>query len=140
VKVRRFVRRNPTMVAGALSLALDGALGRLCPLPLDGEPVDMNPVERLRAPVADHWFGTDMYGGFLQPGHLRRPDLFAGWLVVAAVTSVVGLAIGLISGFVRKLDNVIMRSWTHHGPPGLAPGHFLRALTKAACGTSLLPW
>jgi peptide/nickel transport system permease protein len=31
-------------------------------------------------------------------------------LVVAVVTSALGLAIGLISGFVRRLDNVVMRA------------------------------
>ena len=109
-KVRRFVRRNPTMVAGALLLLFMVLLAVFAPFLKTVNPVDMNPVERLRAPVADHWFGTDMYGrdSYSRVIYGARISLFVG-LVVAAITSVVGLAIGLVSGFVRKLDNIIMR-------------------------------
>ena len=98
------------MVAGALLSALMVLLAVLAPDLWTVNPVDMNPVERLRAPVAGHWFGTDMYGRTPTAGSSTAPGsrLFVG-LVVAAITSVVGLAIGLISGFVRKLDNIIMR-------------------------------
>ncbi|MBS1117521.1 MAG: binding-protein-dependent transport system inner rane component [candidate division NC10 bacterium] len=109
-KVRRFVRRNPTMVAGALLLLCMVLLAVFAPYLRTVNPVDMNPVERLRAPIADHWFGTDMYGrdSYSRVIYGARISLFVG-LVVAAITSVVGLAIGLVSGFVRKLDNIIMR-------------------------------
>jgi peptide/nickel transport system permease protein len=70
----------------------------------------MNPVERLRAPGAGHWFGTDMYGrdSYSRVIYGSRVSLLVG-LVVAVVTSLIGLTIGLISGFVRELDNLIMR-------------------------------
>ena len=110
VKVRRFVRRNPTMVAGALLLFWMVLLAVFAPYLWTVNPVDMNPVVRLRAPVGDHWFGTDMYGrdSYSRVIYGARISLLVG-LVVAAITSVVGLAIGLISGFVRRLDNIIMR-------------------------------
>jgi len=109
-KVRVFVRRNPTMVAGALLLCWMVLLAVFAPYLWTVNPIDMNPVERLRAPVADHWFGTDMYGrdSYSRVIYGARISLLVG-LVVAAITSVVGLAIGLVSGFVRRLDNVIMR-------------------------------
>lgn len=109
-KVRRFVRRNPTMVAGALLLLWMVLLAVFAPYLWTVNPVEMKPVERLRAPVADHWFGTDMYGrdSYSRVIYGARISLVVG-LVVAAITSAVGLAIGLISGFVRKLDNIIMR-------------------------------
>jgi peptide/nickel transport system permease protein len=110
-KVRRFVRRNPTMVAGGLLLLSMVLLAVFAPFLWTVNPIEMNPVERLRAPSGVYWFGTDMYGrdSFSRVVYGSRVSLFVG-LVVAAITSVIGLAIGLISGFIRKLDNVIMRA------------------------------
>jgi peptide/nickel transport system permease protein len=109
-KARRFVRRNPTMVAGAILLGLMVALAVLAPALRTVNPVDMNPVQRLKMPGGAHWFGTDMYGrdSYSRVIYGARISLFVGF-VVALVTSGVGLAIGLVSGFVRRLDNVIMR-------------------------------
>ena len=109
-KTRRFIRRNPTMVAGGLLLALMLVLATCAPYLFTVNPVEMNPVERLRAPGGGHWFGTDMYGrdSYSRVVYGSRISLFVG-LVVAALTSGIGLTIGLISGFVRKLDNPIMR-------------------------------
>ena len=109
-KVRRFVRRNPNMAAGGLLLAVMVVLAMCAPYLHTVNPVEMNPIERLRAPGPGHWFGTDMYGrdSYSRVIYGSRISLFVG-LVVAAVTSAIGLAIGLISGFVRRLDNLIMR-------------------------------
>jgi peptide/nickel transport system permease protein len=109
-KIRRFVRRNPTMVAGGFLLAVMVVLATCAPYLHTVNPVEMNPVERLRAPGAGHWFGTDMYGrdSYSRVIYGSRVSLLVG-LVVAVVTSAIGLTIGLISGFVRELDNLIMR-------------------------------
>jgi peptide/nickel transport system permease protein len=109
-KIRRFVARNPTTVAGAGLLTCMVLVAVLAPYLNTVNPVDMNPVDRLKAPGGGRWFGTDMYGrdSYSRVIYGARISLFVG-LVVAATTSVVGLAIGLVSGFVRKLDNVIMR-------------------------------
>lgn len=106
----RFIRRNPTMMAGGILLTLMVALATGAPYLGTVNPVEMNPIERLRPPGAGHWFGTDMYGrdSFSRVIYGSRISLFVG-LTVAVLTSVIGLAIGLISGFVRRLDDVIMR-------------------------------
>ena len=109
-KVRRFARRNPTMLAGGLLLLLMLILACLAPYLRTINPVDMNPVERLRPPGSGHWFGTDMYGrdSYSRVIYGARISLFVG-LVVATFTSGIGLAVGLVSGYVRRLDNPIMR-------------------------------
>jgi peptide/nickel transport system permease protein len=106
----RFARRNPTMVAGGFLLALMVTLATCAPYLATVNPVEMNPIERLRPPSAGSWFGTDMYGrdSFSRVIYGSRVSLFVG-LTVAVFTSLIGLAIGLVSGFVRRLDDVIMR-------------------------------
>ena len=109
-KARRFLRRNPTLVAGTLLLGLMVALALAAPLLATVNPIDMRPALRLKAPGAAHWFGTDMYGrdSYSRVLYGARISLLVG-LVVALVTSGVGLAIGLVSGFIRRLDNLVMR-------------------------------
>ena len=110
-KAWRFIRRNPTMVAGGLLLLLMVLLAAFAPYLWTVNPVEMKPAERLRAPSGVHWFGTDMYGrdSFSRVVYGSRVSLFVG-LVVGAITSGIGLAIGLLSGYLRRLDNVIMRA------------------------------
>ena len=110
-KAWRFIRRNPTMVAGALLLLLMVLLAVFAPYLWTVNPVEMKPAERLRVPNGGHWFGTDMYGrdSYSRVVYGSRVSLFVG-LVVGAITSSIGLAIGLLSGFLRRLDNVIMRA------------------------------
>jgi peptide/nickel transport system permease protein len=109
-KVCRFVRRNPTMVAGGILLGVMIALALLAPLLWTVDPVEMKPVQRLKAPGEGRWFGTDMYGrdSYSRVIYGARISLFVG-IVVAVITSILGLVIGLASGFIRRLDNVIMR-------------------------------
>jgi peptide/nickel transport system permease protein len=133
-KARRFARRNPTMIAGGLLLLLMGVLAIGAPVLHTVNPVDMNPIERLKSPGAGHWFGTDMYGrdSYSRVIYGSRISLLVG-LVVAVVTSAIGLAVGLVSGFVRRLDNVIMRAMDGiMALPDLLLAISFVALTKAS--------
>jgi peptide/nickel transport system permease protein len=76
----RFTRRNPTIVAGAVILAVVTALALLAPF-FAGDPLSMTPAQRLRPPSAEFWFGTD---------HLGR-DVFARTLYGAQISLLVGL-------------------------------------------------
>ncbi|QIG46730.1 ABC transporter permease [Nordella sp. HKS 07] len=65
---------------------------------------------RLEAPSAAHWFGTDHFGRDILSRviHGGQLSLFIG-LSVVLFTGVFGTLIGAVSGYFRKLDNLLMR-------------------------------
>lgn len=75
-----------------------------------GNPLAMNPMHRLRAPSALHWFGSDSLGRdvFARTVYGARISIFIG-LTVAVGALAAGLVIGLLAGFYRRVDAVIMR-------------------------------
>jgi peptide/nickel transport system permease protein len=105
-----FVRRYPTVVAGLAILLVMVAIAVLAPWLSPEDPARINPRMRLRPPSAANWFGTDHLGRdvFSRVLHGARVSLFVGFTVALAST-VLGLAIGLVSGFLRRLDAVVMR-------------------------------
>ena len=106
----RMLRRNPTMVGGAcfLLVMLVAAVGA----PYFGtiDPEELNPIDRLRGPSLTYWFGTDMLGRDLYSRTVygSRISLMVG-LCVAVLSLTIGLAIGLLSGYLRRVDAVVMR-------------------------------
>ncbi|MGY9049456.1 peptide ABC transporter permease [Puniceibacterium antarcticum] len=82
----------------------------LAPLYVPYNPLSMDALSRLKPPSEAHWLGTDPYGRdtFSRVMTGGRVSLLIG--VGAAVVSVaVGLMIGLVAGFFRAADGVIMR-------------------------------
>ena len=109
-RLRTFIRRYPTIFAGGLLLALILFIAVAAPLLWTVDPTALAPAKRTRPPSALYWFGTDMLGRDVYSRVLygARVSLIVGFSV-AALASAVGMAIGLVSGFVRWLDAVIMR-------------------------------
>jgi peptide/nickel transport system permease protein len=107
--LRRFVRRNPTMAAGGLILALVAAVALTAPL-YAGDPITMQPAQRLLPPSAKHWLGTDHLGRdvFARTLYGARISLIVG-LSVAALSIAFGLVIGLLAGYFRAVEAVVMR-------------------------------
>src|SRR5262249_61933577 len=56
-----FVRRNPTLVGGAVVLLLVVLAALAAPL-VAGDSIAARPVNRLKPPEAGHWGGTDRRG------------------------------------------------------------------------------
>nr|WP_231572841.1 ABC transporter permease [Paracoccus sanguinis] len=74
------------------------------------DPLAMDPLQRLKPPTADHPLGTDNFGRDLFSRVLwgGRVSLLIG--IGAAVVSVlIGMAIGLVAGFFRTMDAIVMR-------------------------------
>lgn len=105
----KFLRRHPTMIAGAAVLCGLTLAAILAPL-FAGDPLTMTPSARLLPPSADHWFGTDHLGRdvFARVVHGARVSLAVG-ILVAIASVAVGLVIGLVAGYFRKADPVVMR-------------------------------
>ena len=105
-----FVRRNPTMAFGAALLLLMVLVAIFAPLLGTVDPTALAPAKRTREPSALYWFGTDMLGRDVYSRVLygARVSLIVGFSV-AILASIVGLAIGMVAGYVRILDSVIMR-------------------------------
>ena len=103
------IRRNPTIFIGSVLLALLIAIAILGPWVVS-DPFRQAPINRLRAPSERFWFGTDQFGRdiFSRTIHGARVSLIVG-LSVATLASLVGLGVGLLCGYFRRVDAVIMR-------------------------------
>jgi peptide/nickel transport system permease protein len=103
------IRRNPTVAFGGTLLALLVLVAIFGPS-FVGDPFKMSPVNRLKPPSERWWFGTDQFGRdlFTRTVYGARVSLIVG-LTVAAISSVLGLAMGLLCGYFRHVDSIVMR-------------------------------
>jgi peptide/nickel transport system permease protein len=109
-KAMTFVRRHPTIVFGGALLLLMVMIAVLAPFLGTVDPTALAPAKRTREPSAIYWFGTDMLGRdvYSRVIYGARISLLVGF-AVALTSSVIGTFIGLVSGFIRVLDSVVMR-------------------------------
>jgi peptide/nickel transport system permease protein len=85
------------------------AVGLLAPV-IGGDPAHMDVAGRLAAPSRVHWFGTDDVGrdAWSRVVYGARLSLLVG-VAVVALSFLVGILCGLVAGYYRRLDNVVMR-------------------------------
>lgn len=110
---RRFkdaFRRHPTAIAGGVVLLLMILIAVLAPWLGTVDPQSVSPLRRLKPPSAQYWFGSDMLGRdvYSRVIYGSRVSLVVG-LSVAVLSILIGLAIGLVTGFIRWLDAIVMR-------------------------------
>lgn len=105
----RFARRNPTMTIGAATLAAMVLIAIFAPL-IAGDPMASSPARRFQPPSADLLFGTDHLGRdvFARTVFGARVSLIVG-VSVAALSVAAGLLLGLLAGYMRAIDAVLMR-------------------------------
>jgi len=104
-----FLRGRPALLAGAALLLTLVVLAVLAPW-LTNNAQTISPLNRLRSPSSDLWFGADQLGRDVYARTLQgtRVSLIVG-LSVAVISAALGLAIGVLCGFYRRLDAVVMR-------------------------------
>lgn len=105
-----FFKRHPTTAIGGLLLLLLFLIAIFAPFLGTVDPTALSPIHRTRAPSAQFWFGTDLLGRdvYSRVIYGARISLIVGFSV-AALSTVIGVAIGLAAGFVRWVDAVVMR-------------------------------
>jgi len=98
------------VVLGALLFVGVLAITLAAPWLATHDPQDIDPIARLRAPSMEHLLGTDALGRDVWSRTLYggRISLMVG-LVVGVLASAIGLGIGLVSGYSRIADAVVMR-------------------------------
>jgi peptide/nickel transport system permease protein len=103
-----FRRRLVLAAAGLLGAIIVVAL--LAPWITPYDPQKMDIINRLKPPGSAHWFGSDEFGRDVLARVMlgARLSLLVGFLVVIVAT-VLGSALGLVAGYVRRLDGVLMR-------------------------------
>ena len=141
VDLAGFVRRNPTVTLGSILLLAILLVAVFAPLLASGDPQALNPIQRLRPPSAEHWFGTDMYGRdvFTRTIHGSRISLVVGSLV-ALISVGFGLVIGLVAGYLRVVDGIVMRVMDGlMAIPDILLAIALMALFRASVSTAAAP-
>ena len=104
------LRQDPTLAVSAAILLVGLFLTAFAPLLARTEYTRVDPFFRLLPPSAEHWFGTDDAGRDVFDRVLvgTRISFFVGFSVTL-LSSVIGTLVGLIAGYNRLLDNIIMR-------------------------------
>jgi peptide/nickel transport system permease protein len=109
-RVRRYIRRHPTIIFGGTLLLAMIAMAVFAPWLGTSDPQALSPIKRLRWPSEIYWFGTDMLGRdvYSRTVYGARVSLIVG-ISVALFSTGLGLAIGVVAGFTRWVDTIVMR-------------------------------
>ena len=139
-RFRDAFRRHPTALVGGAILIAMVAVAILAPWLGTVDPLAVFPSQRLHPPSAESWLGTDMLGRdvYSRVVYGARVSLIVG-LAVAALSTLLGLAIGLVTGYIRRLDAVVMRVMDGlMSIPSVLLAIALMALTKASIGNVIV--
>lgn len=105
-----FASRHPAIALGVFLLVAMTIAAVFAPWLGTIDPAAIAPSRRTRPPSETYWFGTDMLGRDLYSRVLYggRVSLLVGFSV-ALFSSVIGLAVGLLAGFIKWADAILMR-------------------------------
>ena len=109
VRIRAF-KKNKLSVVGLVIVTFMLLVALFAPLIAPYDPYKMDVVHMLKAPSAQHIFGTDDMGRdvFSRVVYGARISLFVGF-VVSAISGTVGMLIGIYACSNPVLDNIFMR-------------------------------
>lgn len=106
----RWLRKHPTLIAGVLLLVIIAAISLAAPWLATQDPTSIDPLARMQSPSAAHYFGTDGLGRdvFSRTVWGGRVSMMVG-LSVSIAATFLGVILGMLAGFVRWADGIIMR-------------------------------
>lgn len=109
-QTRRMLRHNRAAAIGLVILILFVLVAIFADLIAPYPPSATNSIDRLQGPSAAHWFGTDQHGRdvFSRVVVGTRSSIIVGFGATVA-TLLLGTLIGLLSGYFRALDWILMR-------------------------------
>lgn len=129
------LRTNHGLLIGAIIIGLLILIALIGPLLTSYTPYDMKVIDRLKPPSGAHLLGTDEFGRDLLTRIVygARVSMSVG-LVVALLSSAIGLVIGVYATYYKMLDHILMRICD-----GLIaiPGILLAIALMAALGASV---
>ena len=101
---------HPLALFAAVILLLIVVVALLAPFVGTADPRALSPAQRLKPPAELAWLGTDQFGRdvWSRVVYGARVSLTVG-LAVAVASVLIGTFIGIIAGYVRWLDGVVMR-------------------------------
>ena len=105
-----FLRKYGRILLGGGVLALIILTTLAAPLITPYDPASVSPAEGLQFPNPVHLMGTDRFGRdvFAWVLYGARVSLLVG-VAVAAVSTVAGIVLGLLMGYYRTVDKIVMR-------------------------------
>ena len=108
--ILRLWQRHPNILIGSLMVGFALFVAIAAPWLANTDPQAIAPFNRLEAPGAEFWFGGDLVGRDVYSRTVfgARVSLAVG-LGVAIGGITLGLIVGLLSGFVRWVDQILMR-------------------------------
>ena len=138
-QIRQGLRSWPVMLALVVLLIIV-AVALFAPLLGTVDPTFINHGARLKQPFTDYLFGTDAFGRdvWSRVAYGARVSLIAG-LGAAVVSVAIGLVVGVIAGWFRSLDGIIMRTMDAiMAIPGILLAIALVSVTGASLMTVLV--
>jgi peptide/nickel transport system permease protein len=107
---RPIATRYPFVIVAAIIILIFLLGAIFAPFLWTTDPLGLNPLQRLRPPSAANWFGTDQFGRDVWTRTVfgTRVSLIVG-VAVAVLSISIGLVVGMVAGYVRVLDSVVMR-------------------------------
>ncbi len=136
----RWLRKHPTLIVGLLLLLAVATLSIAAPWIATHDPQDIDPLARMQPPSAEHWFGTDALGRdvFSRAVWGGQVSMIVGASVAVLATGF-GIVLGLLAGFVRRIDGFVMRVMDGlMAIPGILLAIALMAVTRASLTTVIV--
>lgn len=109
LKIKAFIKNKLSVIGLTIVLVLI-VIAIVAPLITRFAPYEVDVVNRLSRPSADHWFGTDALGRDVYSRVIfgTRISLIVGFSV-SVISGVLGMIIGIYASYNKILDNILMR-------------------------------